>query len=406
MALDPKQLSELRLHQLDELLVQQHVVRRFRLNHEQEFNALRSLRRDLDDCLFELCPDIPDQRLLAWQLRTSQTAQCINHFDTKANLRLVATGEKDAAYQNFLEDLDAGGSSFEFSPSITRVLVEDEDACSALFEILRKHAKPVLDIAERLNFFDYYTPFAMTSYVAGAKMYKNYLRAKVGIDKLRFPFDGPSASFTEMNWLFTPEAATDDELSSLALTYCYRPTRPSRNIRIFGGDQNVFTVDGQTIENCLILCVPTDQIPDRIDESLRYFRDALTQELSDHFFIAAQPDASSFQASRFMTQFSRTSLLLNDWDQVQRNMVGLWVWDKVNLEGAKTIDIHAQVQEEIEVLMQGFEHGLTPYTESTIKSYSEATSAMIGASKLKGKRSLRKLDRFVTGGEIMLGERA
>lgn len=406
-----KQVSELRLHQLDELFVQQYVVRRFRLNHAEEFDALQLLRKELENCLLNLSPDMPDHLLLSWQLRISQLAQCINHFDIKANLRLVATGEKDTAYKNFLDDLDAGGSSFEFHPLISRVLAEDDDACSALFEILCKHAKSVLDIVERLNFFDYYTPFAMTSYVEGASMYVNYLKAKVGIDQLRPPFDNLRTASPEIDWLFTSGSATDDEISSLALTYCYRPTRPSKNVRIFGGNQNVFKVDGETIENCLILCVPTNQIPDRIDESLRYFRDALVAELSNQFLIANQKDAPSFQASRFMSQFSRTSLLLKDWDHVQKNMIGLWVWDKVSLEGTPTTDKHnqrsvyGQVHEAMLSFKHDFEHDLDIYAESTIKTYSEDTSAIIGSRNSRNKTTPRELDRFVTGGEIMLGNR-
>lgn len=401
-----QQLSELRLHQLDELFVQQYVVRRFRLNHAEEFNALQSLRKELEDYLRVFSPDMPGHELLSSQLRISQLAQCLNHFDVKANLRLFATGERDVAYQNFLDDLADGGSSFEFHPLIARSLGEDEAACSDLFEILRKHAKAVLGIVERLNFFDYYTPFAMASFVEGASIYVNYLKAKVGIDQPRPPFDLEKIPSPEMAWLFTSASATDDEISSLALTYCYRPTTPSKNVRIFGGNQHVFQVDGEAIDHCLILCVPTDQIPDRIDEALRYFRDALDQELSNHFLISNQENAPSFHASRFMTQFSRTPLLLSDWDQVQKNIVGLWTWDKVTLTGAKPIDVYGQVCDEIDALMQSFEHDHSPYKESTIKTYGEATSATIGSINLKGKRSLRKLDRFVTGGEIMLGERA
>lgn len=385
------------LHKLDELFVHQFVVRRFRLNHVDDFNTLQSLRRELEICLQGVVPDSSEELSLSWQIRTSQLVQCMNHFDVKANLRLVATGSKEVAYENFCEDLYAGGNNNELLPVFTRALADDDDACVALFEILHKYAKQVLEIRERLNFLDYYSPFAMTTCVDGASLYLSYIKAKVGIDKLKPDVDSEISQFPEIHWLFTDGSVTDEELSSFVLTYCYRSNRPSRNIRTIGGNQHTVEINGETFRNCLLFCVPTDEVPDRIDESLSYFRDALVSELYGHYF-ANQTEIQKFEDSHFMTQFSRTPLLVKNWDHVQKNIVNLWVWDRVNLEGSLIADtpqqvgVYKQIHNEMQTLKHDFEHGFIIYSESTIKKYSEEAASMIGAIKSKDKISPRALD--------------
>jgi len=199
-------------------------------------------------------------------------------------------------------------------------------------------------------------------------------------------------------------------LYPLIFTYCYRLNKPSKNIRIFGGGQHDVTVNGEAIDNCLIFCVPTDQVPDRIDESLRYFRDVLAVELSSNFFFTIDNDAPSFQASRFMTEFSCASLLMENWDQVQKNIVSLWAWDLVNInesraKKSRVIDVPGDIAKEMQSLKNGFEHDFEIYTERTIKHFYEEVTLSIGSINAKRQSSLRQLDRFVTGDEIILGKR-
>lgn len=402
------QLRSRLTHRLDELFIHQHVVRRFMLNHPDEFNSLESLRKELENCLL-ISPDSHENSLQAWAVRTAQVAQCINHFDDLANLRLAATGEREVAYQNFLGDLFGGGNSFELPPVISRSLAEDDDTCIKVFEILLKHAKPVLQIREQLNFFDYYSPFAMTCFAEGENMYLNYIKAKANIDTLMPGFNDENTPFPEALWLFTIGAATDDQLSSLVHTYCYRLHMPSRNIRIVGSNQTV-TINGEVIDDCLFFCVPTNQIPDRIDESLNYFRDALYSKLDSYSFWISK-ERPKFESSRFMTQFSRAPLLVNSRDQVQKNIVGLWVWDKINLYGANISgtyqqdDVYKQVHDEMNSLKTAFNHDIDVYSENTIKTYSIETSSLIGSINSKKTPSPRELDKFITGEDIHLGRR-
>lgn len=389
---DAVQVTHLR--RADEFMVLQHVIRRFKLRHEVDFKRLVEFREGIDRQLRStLSEGMKDESIR--HTHAQLLFCCMRLLDSQENLRRLEVGGMNWALPALAKDLE-------------EVLVNDfmlNIDCFDVDELAKtvyEFGPSIADINRRLNYTRYYSLLGLTSYISGKKLYKQYMDAKFRRHHLRRYIE-PSLVNQEAIWLFSTESDLDDDFSVLTQTTCSKPIRSSNNVQIFGGSQHSIMIDGHRLENRLVLSVPTNETPDRIDDALREFRAALKEEYVLNFGAYANVSTDDFDKSIFMTQFTHAPCFINDWDQIQRHIVGLWSWDVACL-GETPIELACeQVMNDMYEVKKLHQHGLPIYDGGTLHGYYESTAKFIGTCSQKTPLKATKLDQFVTRSSIRLG---
>lgn len=380
------------LKRADEILVHQHVIRRFRLHHRDDFNKLSQLRCALDQIL----EDDASLEGFLYYPQTKLLSCCMNFFESRENWEAFENGKHQFIFEKLRIELN------EIFPLHFLAPYQENQTMLNLMEVLNRFSHDVTDIINRLNYFRYYSLFGMSSFIDGESLYEHYIKAKFGKYK-RISLSAEAKPRKEALWMFTETSTHKPEFSAITETSCFRPKYTSKNINFFGGSQHSILVNDHPIEDRLILAIPTKEIPDRIDEALREFRRAWIQEYSRNIASIDDEQISSFDESIFMTLFSHTPCLLKDWDQLQRQIVGLWAWDTACLEKKSVPVACEQIENALEEIHAEFGEE-KPYSFKSVKEDSyEKTAKEIGPRPPKKQLNPTRIDSFVTYPDTILG---
>ncbi len=382
------------LRRIDDLIVLQHAIRRFRLHHEVDFRKLLELRKELSETLREELPKNLGE-VFSDDLYAQSLWCCMRFLDSRANLQKLEQNGLEWVLPALTDDLKDIFSAHTF------MHIDCLDV-TALAKILVKFGPDITDISRRSNYTRFYSLLGLTSYVPGHKFYTHYINAKLGHHRIKPHMEGPLVN-EEALWMFSIESDCDDDFSPLIQTSCGTPLRTSKNIQIYGGHQHSISINNILLKNRLVLSVPTNETPDRIDDALREFRAALMQEFINNCGGYFNVSTDDYNNSIFMTQYTHEVCLIKDWDQVQRRIVGLWSWDIACLEGKTVPFANEHVTNELERLKTKFRHGLPLYSTDTVFGYYEATAKEIGPRPPKKASEPTNIDRFVTRSNVILG---
>jgi len=383
------------LRKADEIITLQHVIRRFRNHHNADSNKLLALRTELHEHLSEGIPENSKTQDYN-KLYADLLWYYMGFLDSRENRRrLKEDGIEWALAKTEREVEEIVGGNF-FVP-VTMDMLD----VAGLASILLKFNEDIEDIYERLNYTHLYSLLGLTSYISGEHFYERYINAKCDNHRIRWSgeIDGLSG---DAKWLYTIDAVGESKFSPMVHTNCSAPLARSTNIQIFGGSQHTVSINNIPLQNRLVLSVPTNETPDRIDDAIREFREALMQEYVNNCGGYFNISAPEMDTSIFMSMFNHEPCLIRDWDQLQRHIVGLWVWDIANA-GSKLEETCPNITEKIEILKSDLNHPFLVYTESTVHGYYEKTAKDIGPRTLKAQSQQTDIDRYLTRSAEIIG---
>lgn len=380
------------LKRADQILVQQHVVRRFKLQQKDSFNTLLALRRELDDILTERSPPDPEG-IFTFYPQTRLLCCCMNLLQDRKTLELLNDGKRRPLQKKLRAEIDESLQR----PTRSDTYFNDDDI-NDLLNVLLKFRPDITDIIQRCDYFKFYSAFSMSSLLQGEKFYSHYLNAKRGRHKTRvYLRDSPLSSYDDALWMLTEESRKDKDFSAFVETTCFESRVTSTNVQTFGGSQHAVSVNGVRLKDRLILSVPTAETPDRIDEALREFRRILIQEFVQNCGGYYNVSSPPFDDSIFMTQFTHEPCLLKGWDQLQRQIVGLWAWDIIYSEGKTVTAACTYIAAAMAKNKKETMHGIPIYLHNTIKSYYEMTSKEIAPRPPKKLIEPTLIDTYLLG---------
>lgn len=384
-----------------QVLAHQYCVRRFALHYPAAFLELRNIRTQIEAVLSntQLTTDKPSFYV---GQRITVTACCMRLLDMRKAQAFAEDGKKSAIRRLLERELTPAPG--RYAPTILRLLTSADR--NALSEIICDGCAIVSRLKREFNFFDYFDPFAMSSLVSAKTMLTHYLSAKCG----HFSVLPWAARLSNDNhWLYTKEAERDVDMTGIVCQNAFHTTLNS-NVRIFGHNQHNVSINGKKLENHLVLAVPTNMTPTRIDAMWREFRLALKEALIDNCGCYANVSTPEFDNSLFMRNYDERIFLVSETKQYRSKLYGLWMWDLVNpidrsgLSISKAMD---QLIPEAEALLSRFAPGETPYDSSTYKNYYDLAVKQITPKPNKRSRApeLRDLDYYLTYGMAILGRR-
>lgn len=393
----------------DELITHQHVIRRFKTQHQKDFELLCKMRSELNVAI----EDRPEPKANAARYpKTRLVAEAANFLGKRKNLLLYSQGWHTEAASRLREDLAEVLSHESEDATISREEVQK------ILDILSRYAPLIIDVHERLNYLDYYSPFGLTCYVSGEDLYRYYTKAmsaKLAITS--YASTKPETISPDFRWLYLEfDDRTNKDISALLDGVPYKPWYTSRNVEIFGGSQHEVHVDQRPLKNRLILSVPTDEIPDRIDDTLQAFREAFMQEYINNSRSQKLITTYEFDHSYFMNQKgSSPCFVKGDWRHFRRSVAGLWTWDFCWSESTELDPASAYIQRSLAEMNKGVpseirkKAKLEDYLASSIRSYYSAATNEIRVSPFMNKTDWaddNKIDYHVTRDPYtVLGER-
>lgn len=393
------------LQRADELITHQHVIRRFRTRHKKEFDLLCGLRAELNAILKDGAKADPKEKRPTLYPRMRLLAEATSFLGRRKNLQLFSKAKHDGAelaLRQVLEDV--------FFQESHGWMISDS-AVDKLLSTLSHWAPQIIEMHNQLNYLDYFSPFGLTCFVPGEKLYACYIDAMYGKLKLQsYVSQSPESISDESLMLHLDfDEKSDEGLAALLHGVPYRPWYISRNIQIFGGSDHKVRVDDETLENRLILSVPTDEAPDRIDDTLQAFRRALLQEYEKASGSYYNITTLDFDSSNFMNQRGYVPCMIKEWKQFRCAIVGLWTWD-ICLEKEMDPDqASAYVRNKVSKAKKPKSSSLKNYKDISIKTYYNNAAKEIRESphmKKKKWAGSSKIDVHITRApQLELGRR-
>ena len=416
-----KKLRDLHdLKRIDAIVVQQHVIRRFKFQHGACHAALLGMRGALDDFLAEKGLEIACGQ--DGYISRPQLLACVMNFCwKKGNVETLRSGKLSAIHK----DLEDHILEF-FERSRDCPLLESGDI-PRLTKILLRYSPDVAEMHRRFNYLTYFSPYGMTSEVSGEKLYTHYLRAKTGRAPLSpillgsanialspSPTDIPDVTVNadlpeaEARWLYTRETEQDEDLSALVQARCYLAS--SLDCKVFAGWKSEILIDGVAANDYLVLAMPVSRFPAKIDAVLEEFREALLFELTARTRLVGDniDRAEVFYESAFANTLSHHPCLVTSFEGIQTKLLGLWAWDLGEAEAINSQKASEAVCNGVEALKVklGKPRGIViPAWESVEKNGYNNVSAFVKRPSTRRKQAPTDIDRYLTGTRtIILGE--
>lgn len=397
------------LKRIDAIVVQQHVIRRFKSRHRSDYDHLIGMRRELDEFLATKGLEIsPNQGL---EVSRPRMLSCIMNFcESESNVELLQNGSLALIHEHIRAHVSA------FADRILRNPLLGDLDLPHLSDILIRYSAGLAEMHRRLNYFSYYNPYGLTSEVSGEKLYTHYIRAKTGCTS--HSGSETDCASEDMHhemalWLYTDEAAQDMDLSALVETRCYLPSNQT-DVKIFAGWQNEILIDKVEADNHLVLVVPITEFPVRIDSVMEEFREALLYNLirRSRYDGDNADKADSFYESAFANTLAHHPCLVRSFAGIQMIFLGLWAWDLVELGEERAANASEAVLNRMRKLTTelGERSGISiPGDSDSIRKngYDKVVTiagSATGSRKRKKQRSSR-IDKYLTGSRnIVLGE--
>ncbi|MDR6739148.1 hypothetical protein J2X56_001134 [Herbaspirillum sp. 1173] len=391
-------ISANQLRIADLVFVLQYAIRRLKLEQSGYFAELMKFRQSINSVL----DSIPDHRFpeLATKSRPRVLSELMNFLtdDDIPELTYPLTPEKEEFFiARLLRVCDRGflshGAAEEFfsMPKLRALL--------GIFASTQE----VRAMIVQLNYCEYYTPYALSTHIAGETLYTSYIKAKVQAAHEQGEDAQLATAILDSAWLRKP----DHPISALLQTVCYEPLGGYNNIDIVGGSRNTVLVDGKKLTDRLLLSVPIATSPRHIDRMLAHFRTVLREEAAMEHGGDHGISSPEFDSSVFMNHLAHTSCLIGAWDQVLGHTLGLWAWDKIHDDGQPAKRVFQDIANELETWRDRLGESVPTLNERTIEEYYERTAREISPTEHRQSIGPANIDMFLIGSvDKILGESA
>lgn len=319
--------SQDRHSQVDRLLAQQCLVRRFRLDHAEEFFTLVELRDELADvlrdCGLGITPPHFDSQI------APEIAAWFSVVEGRAGRNAIRNGDEAR-----LADL-LGRQHMNLLRNAT---IEAATAC------LLPHLSFIENLLNRFNYGEHVGLLAMTALCSGETL--AFEQARVS-NMPHHEFLPQQADRQRRNRVEPP---LPDEIEFRLVSSKYRNTmayelnldcaihvsaEPQRfsapSILIYDSLEN--QTSGGEVKRSLNLRIELNRAPAEIDDALLYLKSALQDLLiEEHNWLAGVPDYSAYATTEFAKRAQRLAMIVPKRHSVRTTMLGLWCWDLTVLE--------------------------------------------------------------------------
>lgn len=315
-----RSVPDLLKQEFDQLLAHQHCVRRLFLHFPDVFSALRKIRSDIENVLADT--ELVNEPILFRGSNVSAVARSMRALGSKEAKNAIKSNDFPSLRFHVAKEIQ--GRDERVYPILFYI---DESQLDEICDVLARSYYLIESFSKELNFFDIYDPFSLTCFAHARNILEWYYSAKNGLFKISLMAEKLNS---DHHWKFVLESELGHEMAAIMIGNSYLANRPISNVKIFGHDQHQIKIDGFDIKNHLILAVPTDKAPVKIDSALRDFRIALINAFIDEKGSLANIDMRDLSNSLFMKNYDEKIFLANSVNSYKSILLGLWVWDMVN----------------------------------------------------------------------------
>jgi|GEM_PF-2730486 len=378
-----KQLEPLQKKRIDALFIQQCIIRRFKHNHSADYDALLTMRNDIESILCDAGLNAVAKN--QFEVSSTEVAMAIMSFLENGKNRHLLTNESASIIRERL-------SKHLSLSQKSRLLIErylHENEIQDIIHILEKNVKFYEYLKIKYNIFDYFSMFNMTAYIPFDKFYK-FFRESTKDKTQHYPIADEVTR--EAKWLYAIDSALESSIYLLITNHCCNRHFYSTNVDIIDDVDNEIVINGIKSHNAIYLKVPIDQSPNNIDAAIEYYKKAIIEQLINHLGCLANCQDKGFLDSKFLKFISNESYFVTQWNSIENNIIGLWCWDLVKIDSkteAEAIEIIAET---------------VPYEAISIKKNYNRIEDILSVNR--GSKKKTSLDHFVTGSDkIILGLR-
>jgi hypothetical protein len=306
----------------DRLLTQQCLVRRFRSEHQSDFDMLQSIVSAVTAAIDEAGVE---SLALDGSGVPSALAGWFTVLEYRRGRQAVRKGNLDFIRQTLGDVVEIPGV---------------ESSLESTTELLATYVDYIDQFSRRFNYLDHCSLLSLSNYCGGDVLCRAHDAAlAVKVWATDFPPPDEGRSVNSLRWLLLGETCPRDlDLldalrASLELRCAYQTSQAterflSNSVEIldYRGDKR--TAGECESRNALVLNVFTDQAPADIDRALRYFRSALNERLvEEHGILANAPGSAEYQSTSFYRVAASPALLFEQASEIEPGILGLWGWD-------------------------------------------------------------------------------
>lgn len=378
-----KPLEPSQKKRIDSFFIHQCIIRRFKDNYRADYDALLSIRNDIESVL--CLPGLRAVPKHQFEISSAEVAMAsMSFFENNRNRNLLASATAKHIRDRLYKHLSL---SIKNSFDVRHYLSEDN--MDNILNILEKNIVFYEELVRKYNIFDYFSLFSMTVYISFETFYKFYRESFHGKTEVYWLFENVTR---EAKWLYAMEYEIDSNIYMSITSNCCNRYFYSSNVDVIDDDDNDIVINGIKSHNALYLKVSVDQSPSNIDAAIEYYKDAIVEQLVNNFYCMANTQDDGFGNSNFMKFYNKKAYLVTQWNCIDNNILGLWCWDLVKNEDNTVAEAAYKIAKS------------APYEEASIrKDYDEIDGIL--SLKFRKKKKVT-LDKFVTGSDrIILGLR-
>jgi len=371
----------------DRFFIQQAAVRRFRRDHKDDYDYLRTVRENLAKIIVSagLIPEAP------FFHSVSKTAiRLMRLYETRLGREAI----KACSLTLVRQELD---NDISMQPP---VLSYDEYLEEAI-RFLAENLSSVRAIQLKYNYFDYFSLIAMTALCPGETACRFWVSAAARDLPVYEPYKTYLGMYPGAYWFHTRKEPVDLDLA-IALKVCaVEPRFYAENLAVFSDRHNHVVLNGQTCSDGLYLKIDLKRAPRNIDFAMRYLKECLFEALMEHHgAIANVPEMEVFEETNFMkNDVEGDYLLISQWNQVWGSLVGLCCWDLLNYGLLARVDAVEKIVDLQADVIAGAGDSLPDL--SVLKEKAIEKHLKIMTSIIREDRRKRSLSAFVTGDHAM-----
>jgi hypothetical protein len=306
---------------MDQLIVQQCIVRRFAIEEPAAHDELVNAREEILSHLPPAGANGNLGRILGDSLSMALVS-VFELFETRRGRECIRNVDADGAMKII-------GS--EMMLSSPHWLLSEPEVVTELLSVLSKRLNLVNQLRGDYNYFDYFPVLSMATKASGAETFRRYRQAETG-QPVRWH---ALSSTDELDFKFSRLFQLRDELKDIDLACALRLSgRPrsfdSSSVRVLDTNENPHLRRSAEDPRRLVLEVDLDSAPLDIDYAIDYFSKAVgSLLLEEHKRWSNVPNGGLYRRTKF-AQWSDTPLLLRTVSQYSHSMLGLWMWDLIH----------------------------------------------------------------------------
>lgn len=365
------------LERADSFFLQQILVRRFKLNNREEFDALVGIRESIEESM-KSCP-LPYCTPAASPIDSTDAVYAV------MSLLFYQSKYSEHVSIDFVrQELTTYILSRHAIPFIVAISEELVELVIVYLDLIQDKFDSIVD---GLNYFDFYSPLEMSLEVDFQKLL--YIYHTTFYDVEQFISFNVYAGFqaNEIKWCY----GTDS--NSKELQYFYNLGLPQYrgnvDIIVNKGDKsdndNNVVINGYSTSNSLYIKIPLNEPPKMLDRKI----DRVKFLLNTHY-----SNDNSLSASKLKQQ--DTCCLLKESRSISKVIYALACWDIAKRTPKSTVNSALEtLSNDIDCINEilsdnQIEKEIRAYSEDSAKKYNDWMTSLI-----KGK--VRTLDDFLTG---------